>query len=245
MLVISSVLNYNGETATSTVEKIKSGDKHLKEKFIEDYIPFIIRVITGIYASKAVDVKNSDEYSVGLMAFDEAIEKFDGSKSNQFLKFAQLVIKRRVVDYLRHISPISKNEIPFSYFNSRSDSELEEKLNLYDFGLEAGRYELICELKDFSRQLETFGLSIGKLPDYIPKHRDSKQICINIAKKIIENKHIYKKLLTKKYFMMKELSKIIDVHPKTVERNREFIICVCIVYENDYENFKAYLGMLK
>jgi len=39
---------------------------------------------------------------------------------------------------------------------------------------------------------------------------------------------------------MKELSKIIDVHPKTVERNRAFIICLCI-FDNDYGNFKSYL----
>jgi len=243
MLFISAILNYAGETATSIVQKIKSGDRHLKDKFIEDYIPFIIKTITSFNCSNAVDVKNSDEYSIGLMAFDEAIEKFDGSKSKQFLKFAQMVIKRRMIDYIRHISSVNKNEIPFSYFNI-SDNELEEKLNLFDFGLDAGRYELIYELKDFSKKLESFGLSMSKLPDYIPKHKDSKQMCINISKKIIENKDIYDKLKTKKYFKMKELSKIIDVHPKTVERNREFIICLCILYESDYINFKTYLNRI-
>jgi RNA polymerase sigma factor len=244
MLFISAVLNYTGETATSIVQKIKNGDKHLKEKFIEDYIPFIIRVISNFRTSNADDVKNSDEYSIALMAFNEAIEKFDENKSKQFLKFSQLVIKRRIIDYVRHISSISKNEIPFSYFNSRSDSELEEKLNMFDLGVEAGRYELIYELKDFSRQLETFGLNIRNLPDYIPKHKDSKQMCVNIAKKVIENRNIYENLKTKKYFKMKELIKVIDVHPKTVERNREFIICLCILYESDYGNFKAYLNQI-
>lgn len=244
MLFISAVLNYTGETATSIVQKIKNGDKRLKEKFIEDYIPFIVKEISNFNASHVVDIKNSDEYSIGLMAFDEAIEKFDGSRSKQFLKFAQMVIKRRMIDYLRRVSSISKNEIPFSYFNSKSDTELEEKLNMFDFGLESGRYELIYELRDFSRQLETFGLNIRDLPHYIPKHRDSKQMCISIAKKVIENKNIYEKLKTKKYFKMKELTKLIDFHPKSVERNREFIICLCILYGNDYENFKAYLNQV-
>jgi len=54
----------------------------------------------------------------------------------------------------------------------------------------------------------------------MPKHKDSREMCINIAKKIVENKSIFDKLKTKKYIQMKELSKIIDVHPKTVERNR-------------------------
>jgi RNA polymerase sigma factor len=59
---------------------------------------------------------------------------------------------------------------------------------------------------------------------------------------IVENKNIYEKLKTKKYFHMKELTKVIDVHPKTVERNREFIICLCIIYDSDYVNLKSYLN---
>ncbi|HEY9062275.1 MAG TPA: hypothetical protein VIO64_17510 [Pseudobacteroides sp.] len=115
---------------------------------------------------------------------------------------------------------------------------------MYEVGSEAGRYELVYELRDFSRQLESFGLDISNLPDYIPKHKDSRQMCVNIAKRILDNRAIYEILKTKKYFKMKELTKVIDVHPKTVERNREFIICLCILYESDYGNFKAYLNKL-
>jgi len=242
MLFISAILNYTSETATHIVEKIKKGDKQLKEKFIEDYIPFILRVVSSFYSSRVYDLKSSDEYSIGLMAFDEAIEKFDSDKGKNFIKFAELVIKRRMVDYFRNISSVCKNEIPFSYFSSISEVDFEEQLNASNRGIETDRYELIYELKDFSKQLEAFGLNITKLPDYMPKHKDSKQMCIGIAKKIIENKKIYDKLRTKKYFHMKELTKIIDVHPKTVERNRNFIICLCIIYGNDYVNFKTYLN---
>lgn len=244
MLFISAILDYTGEVAASIVEKIRNGDKHLKENFIEDYIPFIIKVVSTFNSSRIANVKNSDEYSVGLMAFDEAIEKFNSDKRKSFLNFAQMVIKRRLIDYIRATSSIRKNEIPFSYFSSKNDSELEEKLELFDADSGSGRYEIIYELKDFSKQLEAFGLNIKYLPDYMPKHRDSKNMCIRIAKKIIENNNIYDKLKTKKYFNMKELSKLIDVHPKTVERNREFIICLCIIFEGDYTNLKAYLNRL-
>lgn len=244
MLFISTILNYTSETATRIVERIKNGDKQLKEKFIEDYIPFILNIISSVCSSKTIDMKNSDEYSIGLIAFDEAIEKFDSSKSRRFLKFAEIVIRRRMIDYFRHIASISKNEIPFSYFNSKNESELESRLNMLDLDWESSRYEIIHELKDFSNQLKNFGLDIRNVPDYMPKHKDSRQLCIGIAKKIVENKNIYDKLKTKKYFHMKELTKVIDVHPKTVERNRNFIICLCILYENDYGNFKAYLNKI-
>ncbi len=243
MLFISTILNYTGITASQIIENIKNGDKQLKEKFIEDYIPFILKVISS-FNSKLVDLKSSDEYSIGLMAFDEAIIKFDNNKSKNFFKFAEMVIKRRMIDYFRNTSSISKNEIPLSCFDTSGENKLEEKLSMSDVGYETDRYEFIYELKDFSKQLETFGLNIVNLPEYIPKHKDSKQMCMSIAKKIIDNKNIYQKLKTKKYIKMKELTKLIDVHPKTVERNRAFIICLCIILDNDYENFKAYLNKL-
>ncbi|AEV68696.1 RNA polymerase sigma-I factor [Acetivibrio clariflavus] len=242
MLFISAIINYADETAAHIIEKIKKGDKQLKEKFIEDYIPFILKVVSSFYSSKIVDMKNSDEYSIGLMAFDEAIEKYDSTKGKSFIKFAEMVIKRRMVDYFRKISAVCQKEIPFSYFEN--ENEFENHINPFGAGNELDRYELICELKDFSKQLKDFGLNIENLPDYMPKHKDSKQICIGIAKKIVENKVIYDKLKNKKYFYMKELSKIIDVHPKTVERNREFIICLCLIYGNDYRNFKKYLNKI-
>lgn len=244
MLFISTVIDYTSETATRIVERIKDGDKKLKEKFIEDYTPFVLKVISSFYTTKKYNLKDTDEYSIGLMAFDEAIEKFDNSKSRRFLKFAEMVIKRRLIDYFRKISSINKKEIPFSYFNNNNESELEEYLYMYGDCWESDRYELVYDLKDFSEKLENYGLNIKNLPDYLPKHKDSKQMCINIAKKIIENKDIYNKLKTKKYFKMKDLSKLIDVHPKTVERNREFIICLCIILENDYVNFKAYINKI-
>ncbi len=244
MLFISAIINYTSEAASRIVERIKNGDKQVKEKFIEDYIPFIITAISSFYSEKIVDVKNSDEYSIGLMAFDEAIEKFDSSKNIGFLNFAEMVIKRRIIDYFRNVSSRRKYEIPFSYFNSKDESEIRKELNIYDMDSVVSRYELVQELKDFSEELKGFGLSIKNLPDYMPKHKDSKQMCLSIAKKIIENKDIYDKLVTKKYFPMKEISKIVDVHPKTVERNREFILCICIIYKNDYANFKKYLNQM-
>lgn len=242
MLFISAIINYADETVTHIIERIKKGDKQLKEKFIEDYIPFILKVVSSFYSSKIVDMKNSDEYSIGLMAFDEAIEKFDITKGKNFIKFAEMVIKRRMIDYFRKISTVCKKEIPFSYFNNKN--EFEDQLNSFGRETELDRYEFIYELQDFSKQLKDFGLKIENIPDYMPKHKDSKQICIGIAKKIVENEKIYDKLKNKKYFHMKELSKIIDVHPKTVERNREFIICLCLIYGNDYGNFKMYLNKL-
>ena len=125
MLFITAAINYTAETATRIVEKIKKGDKQLKEQFIKDYIPFILNIVSGFCSYKTSDLKSSDEYSIGLIAFDEAIERFDIGRSKNFLKFAEMVIKRRMIDYYRKTSSIDKKEIPFSYFYRESEKELE------------------------------------------------------------------------------------------------------------------------
>jgi len=74
------------------INKIKAGDKLLREEFINSYTPYIIRTVSNL-TGKYVDVENSDEFSVGLAAFNEAIDSFDEGKNMFFFKFSTLVIK--------------------------------------------------------------------------------------------------------------------------------------------------------
>ena len=92
MLFISTIVDYTNETATRIVEKIKEGISTLRKVYKRLYSVYI--KYYHFYFSKTVDLKSSDEYSVGLMAFNEAIEKFDIKRSRSFLKFAEMVIKR-------------------------------------------------------------------------------------------------------------------------------------------------------
>ena len=82
------------------LKQIKDGDNLLKEKFIEDYKPFIIKTVSRV-TGKYVQIENSEEYSIGLIAFNEAIETFDEHKNPSFLNFCKQVIKRRIIDYIR------------------------------------------------------------------------------------------------------------------------------------------------
>jgi len=234
--------NSDKEHAGHLLNRIKEGDEELRDKFINDYIPFILRVISDAVPNKE-SLRNSDEYSIGLIAFNEAIDKFDSNKSQKtfnFFSFAEQIIKRRIIDYIRFVSKKSK-EIPFSYLEDK-ENQFDEKyvdepaISKYD------RIELFQEIKSFDEELRAFKIKLSDLHKYTPKHSDSREMCVQVGKKIAQNKEIYKKIINKKYFPMKELAKIVDVHPRTIERNREFIISVSIIYGNDFEHLQAYLG---
>lgn len=242
MIITVTISTSDGEVVVHIIAKIKNGDNQLREKFIKDYIPFILRVISSSITEKS-NLKNRDEYSIGLIAFNEAIEKYDSNKSKNsfsFFNFAEQVIKRRLIDYKRFISK-GKTEIPFSYFHEEGNF-FEEKYLSDSSQTKFDRIELFQEIKHFSKLLDTFGIKINELHKYTPKHRDSREMCVDIARKIAENKEIYNKLVLKKYFPMKELSQIVNVHPRTIERNRKFIISVSLIYGNKYEYLQSYLS---
>jgi len=111
-------------------------DKRKRDLFIEAYKPFIAAVVSkicGKYKQYGID----EELSVGLLAFNEAIDKYDGRGS--FLSFAKLVIKSRLYDYFRFIKRHSGSE---SLYNG----EGRESQGLVNLSFD-------CELKK-SQQIE-------------------------------------------------------------------------------------------
>lgn len=229
-----------------TVAKIKNGDTHLKEGFICDYTPFILKVISTV-TGKFVDTKNSDELSIGLIAFNEAIEFYDAEKNAGFLSFAETVIKRRIVDYLRKDYKNSK-VYPFTYFQT-NDSDIKEIIENKYMVVEAGTFfdnvELKEEIELFRTRLKDFGISLSDLVGNSPRHTDSKKLAISIARVLSENKTLSDALITKKTIPMSQLMKLVQVNRKTVERNRKFIIAVYLILNSKVEVLQDYVSNIE
>jgi len=96
------------------IKKIQKGDLQLKEEFIKDNLTYILRSVSNALGT-VVDDKNSEEFSVGLSAFNEAIDRYDPLKNDNFFQYSFMVIKSRLIDYIRSNSKHNK-VLPFSYF---------------------------------------------------------------------------------------------------------------------------------
>ncbi len=232
----------NSEALVDIIRKIKNGDDELREKLINDYKPFIIKVVsktTGTY----VDLENSEEYSVGLMGFNEAIDCFEENRNLGFLNFAETVIKRRLVDFIRKDRKNNK-VFPLSYF-SRGESEsgilFEEKYFTVDSSSQFENIETKEEIEGFVKKLNSFGIELKDLIKDAPKHMDSKRLSIKIARILAENKELSDKLNKKKNIPMSDLMKLVDVNHKTIERNRKFIISVYLILSCELEVMQGYV----
>ncbi|TYQ13224.1 UNVERIFIED_CONTAM: RNA polymerase sigma factor [Acetivibrio alkalicellulosi] len=218
------------------VIKIKNGDSSLKEEFIIKYKPYLLKAIAST-TGKYVDTEKCEEYSVGLMAFNEAIDNFDSEKNGNFLNYCNIVINHRIIDYIRK-NKKDKKVIPFSYFEEKN--EFEEKYLVSDSHYQYEKIEVKEEIVILENKLKEFGITLEELVEKSPKHKDSRELYINIARVISDNSFLFDKMIRKKCIPISDLMKRVRVSRKTIERNRKYIIAVSLVLRSSLEEIKQY-----
>ncbi|HOQ37795.1 MAG TPA: sigma-70 family RNA polymerase sigma factor [Acetivibrio sp.] len=198
---------------------------------------YILRSVSNALGT-VVDDKNSEEFSVGLSAFNEAIDRYDPLKNDNFFQYSFMVIKSRLIDYIRSNSKHNK-VLPFSYFEE--SVHFEGKFLTSDTSRQFENIEVRQELETFERNLQQFGISLKDLVLSSPKHKDSRLLLIKIAKIIAGNNDMYKKLIVKGYVPLKDLLNYIKVNRKTIQRNRKFIIAVTLILRSNLYDLKEYI----
>lgn len=219
--------------------RIKMGDKLEREKIIEEYIPFIIKTVSSV-TNRYIESENSEEYSVGLEAFNEAINKYE-SKSGNFISFAKIVISSRTKDYLRKIKKDSK-VISINQFPKEEQENIQNNLKTQDF---VESVVLKEEIKIFENKLKGFDITFDDLLKEAPKHNDTRINAINIARYIFENNSIKTELMEKKRIPNSKIIKDLNVTQKILKRSRKFIIAAVIILEGDSDLLKSYITLDK
>ncbi|NMD71429.1 RNA polymerase sigma factor SigI [Bacillus sp. DNRA2] len=231
-----------------SIALIQQGDRTLQNELIENYKPFIAKTVSAV--CKRYIYETDDEYSIGLIAFNEAIEKFSTEKGKSLLSFAEVIIKRRVIDYIRKNT--KENNLRFdTSFDVQGDetqsglaieNELSIEHHLQKQEAEKRREEILL----FHQKLQGFGLSLQEIIDQAPKHADARINAISIAKLICENEELLGYLLDKKRLPIKELEKYAQTSRKTIERNRKYIIAMSIILSEEFYYLQDYLkGVIK
>ncbi|HAK42826.1 MAG TPA: hypothetical protein DCM59_09170, partial [Clostridium sp.] len=94
--------------------------------------------------------KSDDEWSVSLRAFVQAIQGYELNKGN-FLSFAELIIRRRLIDYLRlqkkYNLELSVNP---AIFNCQLDENEDDK----DIALGLAVAEKVCQEDNYTLKFE-------------------------------------------------------------------------------------------
>ncbi|MCY8067503.1 RNA polymerase sigma factor SigI [Bacillus haynesii] len=230
------------QSLEESVISIQKGNQQLQNELIDQYKPFVAKTVSSV-CKRYIDEKD-DEFSIGLIAFNEAIEKYSSDKGNSLLAFAELIIKRKVIDYIRKEARNAQNiniDMQEGEEQESSQSMIEAELSIHEFNRMLEQEQRREEILHFKERLKSFGLSFSDLLEHSPKHTDARQNAIKVAYTLVEHEELKTILFEKKQLPVKQLEKLVAVSRKTVERNRKYIIAMAIIITGDYVYLKDYL----
>ncbi|MHB8157521.1 MAG: hypothetical protein ACYDEQ_09050 [Desulfocucumaceae bacterium] len=232
--MIFFTLNEAGKETGWLVTEAQSGDTGAREKLISENLVFIKKIVSK-NSTGYEDIDSRDEYSVGLMAFNEAIDGYKpGLRS--FQSFAADVIRKRIIDCHRsRSSHLARN---LYILDTEGFSDTREADSSTD------QVHIRMEMELFVKKLSEYNIGLKDLLDETPRHTDSRLLCVRIARIITGEPELRHHFLKYRTIPLKMLLQKIMINRKTVERHRKYIIAICLVLMSDLDTMKEYVESL-
>lgn len=216
------------------IKIIKEGNLQERDLFIQEYIPFILKTISNIL-NKYIETENSEEFIIGLEAFNESIDKYDDSRGS-FIRFSSVVIKNKIIDYIRKEK--SNNKIMYidEYDDSQCGSNYQNEINKFHEDL-----SMQMELMDLKNKLSEFKITLDYLVKDSPKHEDTRNNAIRVARFIQENTNIKEKLYLDRKLPYTQIISEYNSSRKFLDRNKKFIVATVLILDSNLETLKSYI----
>lgn len=216
-------------------------NKEEADKLIKEYRPFIATVVQS-HVGRYVEYGIDDELSIGLMAFHEAIEKYDIAKGN-FLSFARMTIKHRLIDHYRRET---KNPVKLlSIEQGNPDDGIEEDLSVDESIKQYQERELATlrrlEIQEIQKELSQWGISFADVAKSSPKQQGTKKAYMDAVKLVATCPELLDTVKLKRYLPVDKIVKGLKIPRKTVERGRNYIVAAVLIISGDYDYLKDYI----
>jgi RNA polymerase sigma factor len=218
------------------ITKAQQGDEYSRQVLIEQSKKYIGQVTSK--SCKRLITWNDDEMSVSLIAFNEAIDRYDKSKNDNFYGYAKVLIHSRLVDYFRKEKrqqmTISFNDTPHDANDEGYEhhpAEIEQAWNqYYESELVQERFE---EIQMYSARLEVYGISLDELDEASPVRTDARAALVQIANDFVKHAHLVDLFIKTRQLPLKQMLKFAKVSRKTIERGRKYIVALIIILISD------------
>ncbi len=217
-------------------------DPKLLEKLIASNEGFIKKCMMD--QQKASGALIDDEVTVAMLAFVEAVKQYDTSKG-KFISFARLVINRRMVDEYRRLlrqNPFGGNSLDETSPNEENNQhpyEIAASVEAYE--KEVKQRNLQMEIVLFEEGLLVFELSFKELIEVSPKQEAIKDVYQRIAKWLVSEPELLKRLYTDKKMPIIEILNQFEIDRKKIERGRKYILAMVVLLSSDLDLIKNYL----
>lgn len=214
---------------------------HHKNDMIKAFMPFVLKTCVS-YVKRPLSYGIDEELSIGLMAFSEAIERYDEGRG-LFLSYAVLIIRSRLTDYFRSKRHLA-HEVLYDFSLPEVSDDLSQ-LKRFSNYFENNAIQLRqFEISDLKILLIPFGIQFKDLIGNAPKSSGLRKELFNCIMTIWEMELLYDKLLHDKKLPIKWISSIYPIHMKKLERNRKYIILLLLIHSGDFPYLRQYIDLM-
>ena len=229
----------------SLVMSAKSNQQAL-EKLVGQNETAILRCASKI--THRYITKSDDEWSVALLAFTEAVESYDLNRGS-FHKFAELVMKRRLIDYIRSqvkFSPeLNVDPVVFDTEPEKEDENLSIKLAVAEQVARQDNNDLKYEIEAADKCFLSYGFTFFDLSECSPHAGKTKRVCAKAVQYIMKNPVLLSDLQASKQLPLKMIENNCKVPRKILERHRKYIIAAVEILHGEYPNLAEYLRYIR
>ena len=218
-------------------------DLRLADQLIASNLPFIKAHISK-QIGRPCD-ESDDTYSIGMIAFHEAIIGYSKEKG-AFFAYAALLIKSRLIDYHRkeskHHGLLSIDSTDDADENPLS-SRLVDPKNAY--AETEGRIATQKEIEELRAVLNTFGVDFTDIAMNAPKQDRTLAICQTAVTYAVAHPHLLDELLQTGKLPLNKLVDGTGLQRKTLERHRRYLLAMLLIQTNGYEIIRGHLQAVK
>ncbi len=201
------------------------------DQLITQYRPFILKTLSTL-AGHFIEIENDDEFCIGLQAFYEAMQRFD-QRGGPFLPFARLVIASRLKSFWQKENRSITLNLDELELSADPVDRLLKDLSMAD------------DIARFSRELQEFGLSFTMLAAHSPKHRDTRDAVLTIARQISQQPALLEQIQRKRKLPIREIVRQLTVSPKVVKRNKIYLLAAVLVFTHPESEMADWLNALQ
>ncbi len=227
------------QTMEQTVQMIQAGDQDLRERFIESNLTLLRKISRRFVRSQRLD--SQDAFSISLMMFNRAIDRYDPASGVPFKGFAQLVIRNRLIDWAGKCQRQSRT-LDFTDCETGEGIPFEERLADPMSSVAVENLETEESLAVLEGTLKTFGLTLDGMVDRFPIQKPSRLFCIKAGRQMAGDDQMMQAVMKTKRIPVSELSRRLDVPVKTIDRNRANIIFVALLLKSDLNLIQYYIS---
>lgn len=192
--------------------------------------------------------KSDDEWSISLLAFSEAIDNYDLHKGS-FLSFAELIIKRRLIDYMKsqgkYQTEVSVDPTVFDTEPEEDAEDVSIRMAVAEQVSKQNGSDIKLEIDAANQAFARYGFQFFDLAECSPRAAKTKKACAKAINYLIKNPLIIREIQSSGQLPIKVIEKNADVPRKILERHRKYIIAAIEILSGGYPYLAEYLRYIR